>query len=293
VRAFLISTILALGLTACDDRESHGYRGVLYFGQGAYLMRFSLQEGSLSVKGHLGDTILREVSGLGSDHLLVAETASVNRRKVPRISLFDLRTGESADLYAGLYARYLAVSGLVVYDDGSELFVVPQLDDSANRIIFSHSQNQLTHMIEAAPGTLLFEVGEAGEPTIHAWNSLTDELRELDDLTTACRLEGAVWLAPLERLACKRRDSPPIEAEYVLSDLDGAIDGRLNLPAGNPVVALGYIDSQQALVLQETRKGMLGARETFAVLMYDINSGESDTLASNVYLGASVVFAEF
>jgi len=285
--------VFAVAMTGCDTSQQSEYRGVLFFGQGGYLMRLSLQDGSLSVKGHLGDTIIREVSGLGPDHLLIAESASVNRRKVPRISLFDLRTGESADLYAGLYARYLAASGLIVYDDGSELFAVPQMDDTDNEVIYTHSQNQLTRMIEASPGILLFEAGEAGKPLIHSWNSLTGELRELDTLTSACRLEGAVWLGPLGRLACKPRDAPPREADYVLSDLDGLIDGRLNLPADNHFMALSYVHSQQALVLQETREGVLGARESFAVLMYDINTGESQTLASNVYLGASVVFAEF
>lgn len=285
--------LLAIALVACDDRQRSEYHGALYFGQGSYLMRLSLRDGSLSIAGHLGDTTIREISALGADHLLIAESASVNRRRVPRISWIDPNTGESADLYAGLLARYLADPGVIVYDDGSDLFAVPQQDDSANEIIFSHPQNQLTRLIEASPGILLFEAGDAHQPAIRFWNALTGQLRKLDALTAACRLEGAVWIDHLQRLACKRRAGPIAAADYVLSDLDGTVEGRLNLPAGKRFLALTYIGSQHALVLRETWRGLMGTRDKHAVWMYDVRTGASHRLAGNVNLGESVAYAEY
>lgn len=288
----LIPFLIAVAIVACDARQPPEYRGALYFGQGSYLMRFSLRDGGLSVAGQLGDTTIREISALRADHLLIAESASLSRRRVSRISWINLKTGESADLYAGVLARYLADPGVLVYDDGSDLFAVPQQEDTPNEVIFSHPQNQLTRLLEASPGILLFEAGAADQPVIHSWNARTGQLRKLDALAGACRLQGAVWIDPLQRLACKRRAGPVAAAAYVLADLDGTVDGKLDLPADKQFLALAYIGDRHALVLQETRRSLLGTRDKHAVWMYDIRTGASHRLAGNVNLGNSVVYAE-
>jgi hypothetical protein len=292
MKTLLTPLLLAVALLACDARQPPEYQGVLYFGQGSYLMRFSLHDGSLSVAGQLGDTTIREISALRADNLLIAESASLSHRRVSRISWINLKTGESADLYAGILARYLTDPGVLVYDDGSDLFAVPRQDGTPNEIIFSHPQNQLTRLIEASPGILLFEAGDVNQPVIHSWNARTGLLRKLEALAAACSLQGAVWIDPLQRLACKRRAGPVAGADFVLADLDGTVDGKLNLPADKQFLALSYIGSQHALVLQETWRGLLGTRDKHAVWMYDIRTGARHRLAANVNLGNSVVYAE-
>lgn len=289
----LPTILIALSLLSCDVGPRQEFHGALYFGQGAYLMRFSLGDASLSIAGHLGDTTIRQVTALGDEDLLIAETASVNQRRVPRISWVDPGTGETADLYAGVRAEHLANPGVVVYDDGSDLYAVPQQFDSDNQIIFSHPQSQLIWLMEASSGILLIETGDADAAVIHSWDARTGELNTLEALAATCRLVGAVWIGPLGRLACKQRAVPLADAEYLLSDLEGKVDGRLNLPEDKEFLALAHIESQNALVLQETWRGLLGTRDKHAVWMHDLDSGESHRLAKNVNLGESVVYAEY
>lgn len=288
-------TILIFGLllASCDGGPTREYRGAVYFGQGAYLMRLSLTDGSIAIVGHLGDTTIRQVTALGNDDALIAETASVNRNRVSRISWIDLRTGETADLYAGIRAEHLADPGVVVYDDGSDLYAVPQQSGSDNKVIFSHPQKPLIRLLEASPGILIIETGNSDEIAVHAWDARTGFLRELKGLAASCRLEGAVWIGSLERLACKPRAAAPLESEYVLADLDGKVDGRLALPEGSNFVALAYVEKHNAVILQETRRGWLGMRKQQSVWMHDLESGESHRAADNVYLGGSVVYADY
>jgi len=287
--AFLL-TVLLVG---CDGKPTPRYQGGLFFGRDAYVMRYSLRDGSLSAEGHLGDTVIREVSPFGADHLLIAESASVNRLSVPRISWFDLRTGESVDLYPGLLARYLPEAGLVAYDDGLNLYAVPQLDGSAFEVIYAHAQNQLTRLLAASPGLLLFEADTGGSPVIHSWSARTGEVRPLDDLTRLCRLQGAIWIEPLERLACKRRAGTLAEAGYVLAALDGAAQSSLDLPADGLFLAVAYLTGRNTLILQQTRPGLFGTRDRHAVWAYDLASGASHRLPGNVTFGGSAVYAEY
>jgi len=293
MKTLLTLLILSLLLASCDSGPTKEYHGALYFGKGAYLMRLSLTDGSISIIGHLGDTTIRQVTALGSDDALITESASVNRRRVSRISWIDLRTGETADLYAGAQAEHLADPGVVVYDDGTDLYVVPQQSDSDNEVIFSHPQKSLIRLLEASPGILLIEAGDSDEVTVHAWDARTGFLSELKGLAASCRLKGAVWISSLERLACKQRAAPLLESEYVLASLEGKVDGRLELPGDKNFVALGYVEKQNALILQETRRGLMGMRKKQAVWMHELESGESHRVADNVYLGGSVVYAEY
>lgn len=293
MKKLLTLLILGLLLASCDSGPTEQYPGALYFGQGAYLMRFSLNDGSRSIVGHLGDTTIRQVTALGNEYLLIAESASVNRNRVSRISWINPKTGETADLYAGIRAVHLADPGVVVYDNGSELYAVPQQSDSDNVVIFSHPQKPLNRLLEASPGVLLIETGDSGEVTVHAWDAQSGSLRELKSLAVSCRLVGAVWIASLERLACKPRAGPVADSEYLLVDLEGKVDGRLELPADKNFLALAYVEKLNALVLQESWRGWLGVRDKHAIWMHELDTGASHRVADNVNLGGSVVYAEY
>jgi hypothetical protein len=296
MRTFIIMgsiCLLAAALAACGPREPSAYRGDLYFGQGSYLMQFSLRDGSLIVVDNLGDKTIRDLSGLGPDKLLIAESASVNRRSVSRISWFDLETGESSALYSGILARYLDKAGIIAYDDGSALHAVPQFGVGSYEVIFPHRSNQLTTLLVVSGDALLFEVGDAGQEAIHAWNALAGERRVLGALSATCRLRGAVWIETLGQLACKERAPAWADADYLLADLDGVVGGKLDLPEDRQFLALAYISGQQALILQETRRGLFGGQEKSAVWAYDVHTGKSTRLARNQNLGSSVVYTEF
>jgi hypothetical protein len=296
MRTFLTTgliCLLAATLAACGPQEPSAYRGDLYFGQGSYLMRFSLRDGSLVVVDNLGDKTIRDISGLGPDKLLIAESASVNRRSVSRISWFDLETGESSALYSGILARYLDKAGIIAYDDGSALHAVPQFGVGSYEVIFPHRSNQLTTLLVVSGDALLFEVGDAGQEAIHAWNALAGERRVLGALSATCRLRGAVWIETLGQLACKERAPAWADADYLLADLDGVVGGKLDLPEDRQFLALAYISGQQALILQETRRGLFGGQEKSAVWAYDVHTGKSTRLARNQNLGSSVVYTEF
>ena len=135
MRTLLIPVLFAVVLAACDSQQPPAYQGTLYFGQGDYVMRFSLRDASFSVAGRLGDTSIRRIEAMGPEYLLITESASVNRIQVSRISWFNLKTGESASLYRGVLARFLAQPGIVVYDDGANLYAVPALEGTENRIL--------------------------------------------------------------------------------------------------------------------------------------------------------------
>lgn len=283
----------ALFLVACEEQGRSPYQGGLFFGQGSYLMRFSLQDGGLSVEGHLGDTEILEVSPFGNDHLLISESASVNRLRVPRISWFDIDTGETADLYAGVAARFVPETATIVYDNGTELFAVPQIDNSDNQLILAHGQNLLGDMLVVQGGIVLFEMGRGDELEIHAWNAIDNSMTRLEGLETACRLDGAVWIAALDRLACKPPGAPAAETAYSLANLEGSQQEPLGLPAGRNFRALVYVPGQDALVLQETEKSRLGSRDQYSVWVYNVVTKELTRIADNIFLGAAVAYGEY
>jgi len=291
MKNLLPTLLIALVLVACESKPAPQFQGTLYFGQGAYVMGFSLQDASLALVGRIGDAEIRRIEAMGPDYLLIAATGTVNQSRVSRISWYDLKTGEIADLYPGALARYLADPAIVVYDDGHNLYSVPRQDRTENRVIYAHSDGPVSRLLEAHPGLLLFEAGQGAAAVIHAWESATDELRSLEALTATCRLEGAVWIAEIGRLACQPRSEA--DTAYVLSDLEGRVEAPLALPEGRRFEALAFIPAQHILVLRETRRGRISSREQHAVWVYDIRTGTPYELARDVDLGSSVVYAEY
>jgi hypothetical protein len=292
---FRLTGLLALlvpALLSCGSAERGKYHGSLYYGQGNYLMQFSLGDGSVVVVDNLGDRTIRGVSDLGGDKLLIAETAWIRNRSVPRISWFDLDTGQSSVLYSGVHAVYLAEAGVIAYDDGSKLYAVPQLGAGSDEIVFSHGRNELSTLMAVSGHLLLFETVISGQPVIHSWSALTGELLRLEALSSACRLGGAVWIGSVQRLACKEGSGPSAEADYLLAGLDGTVSGRLHLPGGKRFMALAWLPGQDAVILSERWQGTFGTGDKSAVWIYDVRQGTSHRLARHLDLGNSVVYAD-
>lgn len=285
-------TLLVPALLSCGSAERGKYHGSLFYGQGNYLMQLSLGDGSVVVVDNLGDRTIRSVNDLGGDKLLIAETAWIQSRSVPRISWFDLNTGQSSVLYSGVHAVYLAEAGVIAYDDGSNLYAVPQLGAGSDEIVFSHGRNEVSSLMAVSGHVMLFETVISNRPVIHSWSALTGELQQLEALSSACRLSGAVWIDSLQRLACKEGSGPSTEADYLLAGLDGTVSGRLQLPDGKRFMALAWLPGQDAVVLSERWQGIFGTGEKSAVWIYDVRQGTSHRLVRHLDLGSSVVYAD-
>lgn len=165
MRIFVVMLLLVLIMLALASRgssEQSGYHGYLYFAKGPYLMQFSLRDASLEVVTNLGNKTIQDVSKFGKTKLLIAETASINRRNVRQTSWIDVKTGQTSALYSGFFARYLPESGQIVYDNGDELFVVAIAGDSSSKSIFSHQMNMVSRVIVGPIGAVLFETNDAG-----------------------------------------------------------------------------------------------------------------------------------
>ncbi len=289
----LLFILLIPIVVSCRSGDQAGYHGYLYFAQTHYLMRFSLKDGSLSVVTNLGDEIIHDVSNFLENRLLIAESASINRKEVHRISWVDVNTGQTAALYSGVLARYLAGSGIVVYDDGEKLFAVELAGDSDSKTIFTHKTNQVSTVLVVSKDTVLFEVSDAGDWLIRSYDVITGKLQSLDRLSAVCRLAQAVWIGDLEQLVCKERSNQMTYTRYILTNLDGDVSGALALPEGKQFEALTYIDGQNALILKEGWHSVFGGQEKSALWVYNMQSGESHRLAENQNLGSSVVYTDF
>ena len=284
---------LVLGLAACESPDQGDFHGYLYFAKASYLARFSLRDASLTIVDNRGNREIRDVSGFGPDKLLIAESESINRKNVSRISWIDLKTGQSTALYSGMLARFLSDSDVIVYDNGLKLFAVSLSGDpGGDEVIVSHRRNQLSAIIEVMSDVVLFEIHENGEKVIRSYDMVTGESRILDALSAACSLDGAVWIDEIEQLACRERSGDDEISAYILTSLEGEVGPRLVLPEGGQFLALTFVDSQGILILKEKWTSEFGTRQNSAVWAHDIRSGRNYRIAKNQNLGTSVVYAE-
>ena len=296
MRKFLLTLpfiLLIPALVSCGSGDLGNYHGYLYFAQSHYLMRFGLKDGSLSVVTNLGDKTIHDVSSFLENRLLIAETASINRKEVRRISWVDVNTGQSAALYSGVLARYLEGSGIVVYDDGESFYAVALAGDTDSETIFTHKLNQLSTVMVVSKDTVLFETSDAGDWRIGSYNVITRELKTLDRLSGVCRLAQAAWISDLQQLACKESSNQSKNGRYVLANLEGDVSGALALPEGKRFAALTYISDQNALVLKESWNSIFGGQDKTAIWVYNLQSRESHRLAKNQNPGSSVVYTNF
>lgn len=289
----LLLILLVLSLASCGPKDQATYHGYLYYAQSNYLMRYGLEDGSLSVVTNLGDKTIHDVSTFLENRLLIAESVSISRNKVRRISWVDVNTGQTFALYAGVLARYLEGPGVVVYDDGDRLFSVVLSGDSDSETIFTHKSHQVSTMMVVSKNTMLFETSESGDWLIRSYDASTGTLKTLDRLSGVCRLELAVWIHDLEQLACKERSSQSKTARYILTNLDGDVSGTLALPEGKNFDLLTYISGQSGLVLRERWNNVLDGQERSAIWVYNLLSKESQRLGNKRGLGSSVVYSSY
>lgn len=280
-------------LQSCERGEQPELHGHLYFASGNYVGELDLAKGTSVIVANRGAVTIHDISGFGENRFLVAETAVVETREVPRISWVDIQTGQAETLYSGVAARYLGAHSALVWDDGSRLHITSRRRNSGiNAQVTSHNLNQLSTIIEVPDDMVLFETGIPEQRSILSYDVEARQLQRRESLSEVCRLDGSVWIADREQLACQARTQSGDGTEYLLTDLDGNVRGRLALPPGKQFVALAYAEDQQVLILTEPWRTLLGGGERFAVWAYDLISGQSHRILKNQYLGASAVYVD-
>lgn len=280
-------------LQSCERGEQPNLHGHLYFASSNYVGELDLVKGTSVIVANRGAVTIHDISGFGDNRFLVAETAVVETREVPRISWVDIETGQAGILYSGVAARYLREHSALVWDDGSRLHVTSRRRSSGiNAQIMSHNLNQLSTIIDVSDNMVLFETGISEQRAIHSYDVETRQLQRRETLSAACKLEGSVWIADRGQLACQARTQSGDGTEYLLTDLDGNVRGRLALPPDGQFVALAYAADQQVLILTEPWRTVLGGGERFAVWAYDLMTGQSHRILKNQYLGASAVYVD-
>jgi hypothetical protein len=293
VRQSLAKILILLPLLqSCERGEQPNLHGYLYFASGNYVGELDLVKGTSVIVANRGAVTIHDISGFGDNRFLVAETAVVETREVPRISWVDIETGQAGTLYSGVAARYLREHSALVWDDGSRLHVTSRRRNSGiNAQIMSHGLKQLSTIIDVSDNMVLFETGIPEQRGIHSYDVGTRQLQPRESLSAACKLEGSVWIADRGQLVCQARTQSGDGTEYLLTDLDGNVRGRLALPPGKQFLALAYAADQQFLILTEPWRTVLGG-ERFGVWAYDLMTGQSHRILKNQYLGASAVYVD-
>lgn len=280
-------------LQSCEQSERLDFHGRLYFASGNYVGELDLERGTSVIVANRGAVTIRDISSFGENRFLVAETAVIESREVPRISWVDIDTGQAETLYSGVAARYLFAHSALVWDDGSRLHVTSRRRDSdINAEIVSHNLNQLSTIIDVSDDMVLFETGIPELRSIRSYDVVTRQLQPREPLSAVCKLEGSVWIADRGQLACQARTQPGDGTVYLLADLDGNVRGQLSLPPGKQFIALAYAADQRILILTEPWRTVLGGGERFAVWAYDLITGRSHRILRNQYLGTSVVYID-
>lgn len=279
-------------LQSCEQSAQPDFHGHLYFASGNYVGELDLVKGTSVIVANRGAVAISDISEFGENRFLVAETSVVETREVPRISWVDIETGQAETLYSGVAARYLSAHSALVWDDGSRLHVTSRRRNSGiNAQIVSHNLNQISTIIDVSDEMVLFGTGIPEQRGIHSYDIMTRQLQRRESLSAACKLEGSVWIADRGQLACQARTQLGDGTEYLLTDLDGNVRGRLALPPGKQFIALAYAADQQILILTEPWRTVFGG-ERFAVWAYDLITGQSHRILKNQYLGASAVYVD-
>lgn len=292
-RSFYIFAVLTLLLAGCGEETPRDFHGRLYFASGNYIGEFDLATGSSIAVANRGAVTVEHVSPFVDEGLLLVEVATVEGREVSRISWLEPESGRASTLYSGVAARYLPRHRAIAWDDGTRLHVSSRVRDAAiSAEVMTHNLNQLRVIIDAGDDTVLFEVGTPEQRQILAYNVVTRELEARDQLTAACRLDGAIWLDGRAQLACPARAGDSVGSAYLLVGPDGTVRGQLALPEGRQFVALAYAADQQTLFFAERWASLLGGAERYAVWAYDLVDGRSFRLVRNQYLGTSAVYTE-
>ena len=287
-RPVSIVTVLLVMLAACQSQQQPEMRGSLYFGAGNYLAEMDLRDGSTSVVANLGDAEIREISPQLSERLLLTVFGKVNQQNVHRLVLYDIASRQTLDLVRGRHGHYLPGTTVLVYDDGTTLIMSERVSGRWETTeILKHRHNARLGVLPISATRLLY--AEAGS-VIHMYDKDTAESTELAALSERCSLDDTLWLPDAECLVC-RTELADGTYRYPLVGLDGATHGELSLPPSKSFRPLAWLPDQDALVLSEQWRGLVGDRPKLAVWIYRFDDGTAFRLVDDQHLGDWVVYS--
>lgn len=278
-------------LAGCERHSHPELRGNLYFGSGQYLGRLDLRDGSTSVEANLGDVSIRRVSAYGDENLLLTVFGIVNHKETYRLMQYEIATGQTGILFNGWNSLYVAGEEMLVYDDRLRLRAkIRSKKERVNVELARHEFGDTVHLVPVSDSTFLYSIGDVERPLIFVHDATTQVRKPLQELSGVCGLDGAVWIGASRQLLC-RMTTPSGQFEgYSFFDLDGTPRGRLSLPESRSFRAVAYLHDQDALVLTQPWRSLVGGRGKTAIWIYDLGRDEYYRLVKDQYLGETVVY---
>ncbi len=278
--------VALLLLQGCGSGEQREYRGNLYFGTGAYLGRLDLRNGNVSLLANLGDTAIREVAAFGDDQLLLSVFGPVNHKDTFRLMQYELAAGGLATLFVGRHGRYLPGPQALVFDDGAHLKVRMYGGRAMEQsVVARHRVGARVHLLQVSGTEFIYSIDSA--TAIHSVDVETGESRPLYALSQQCAVDGALWIARRNALLCKQGGAG---GDYAFVSLSGEVLDALDIPGVGRFRAVAHLDDQNALVLTEAWKTIVGDNTRYAVWIYDLSTEQMVRLVKDQTLGSHVVY---
>lgn len=290
---FMLAALVMLCATlgACDAPTRPGPGGYVYFGSGGYLGRLSLGDGSSEIVAHIGEGSVTSVGNYKDGELLLTVRRLVNSTEVQMITRFDLATKHYTNLFAGNTVAFLPDEGTTVYDDGINLLATRIVDNDRRLTkIYAHDFNATVTIVAISDQALLFQVSKGNDSKVFHYDVATEIHESLDEFSTVCDLQGAVWVPEIQQMLCQEPGGSRSKSQYRFVSMDGQLGNVVPRPGKNPFRPLLYLPGQRVLVLTEAWRGFLGGRQRYAVWIYDLASGESYRLVKDQYLGNYVAY---
>jgi hypothetical protein len=288
----LVAAWLQFSQLAGCERHSHPeLRGHLFFGSGQYLGRLDLRDGSTSVEANLGDVSIRRVSAYGDENLLLTVFGVVNHKETYRLMQYEIATGQTGTLFKGWKGLYLAGQEMLVYDD--RLRLRAKVRSESGRVgveLAQHDFGDRIQLIPVSDSRFLYSIGDTEGERIFAHDAYAQTTKYLEKLSAVCGLDGAIWIDAYQQLLCRTTISSGQFESYTFFDLDGTPQGRLSLPESTSFRAVAYLQDQEALVLTQSWRSLIGGKGRTAIWIYKLGSDEAYRLVKDQYLGETVVY---
>ena len=287
-----VALLVMLGLIAsCNAPERQVLHGHLYFAAGSYIGEFDLSDGGSAPLANLGDVTIDHLGTYEGNDLLLTMRDFANERETSRILRFNPRESTSFPLFPGLMAEFLSGSRTVIYDDGLRLLATHRSKGFRDETVIDvHGHNSKPTVVVISDTEILFNSVVNDEVLIQRYDVVDDRSYPLNDLSKVCRLNGAIWIEGSGQLLCKIVFDSEETPKYGFVTLSGTATNALPLPDGKNFRALTYLHDQRVIILSELSNSWGGGRQEYAVWVYEMNPSTAYRLASDQYLGQSVVY---
>ena len=250
-----------------------------------------LRDGSTSVEANLGDVSIRRVSAYGDENLLLTVFGIVNHKDTYRLMQYETATGQTGVLFNGRNGLYLAGEEMLVYDDGLRLRA--KVRSGNRRVDVELVKYEFGERVRLTPlpgSVFLYSIADGEGAPIFLHDATTQATEPLQQLSEVCGLDGAIWIDAYQQLLCRTTASSGRFQSYSFFDLDGTLHGRLDLPESRSFRVVAYLQDQEALVLTQSWRSLIGDRGKTAIWIYKLGSDESYRLVKDQYLGDTVVY---